>query len=128
MTAKISLAQQLEAVEFALRRQQSFVNGTKNIRELRPAAQAKFDADRLDAAVKTLRWLQSHETEIRKLLEIPAEVRAAVVQGAATVDECWRELSERDDRTSPADYPDMCLITHAELAAFMAIAKAEPSR
>lgn len=75
MTAKISLAQQLEAVEFALRRQQSFVNGTKNIRELRPDAVARFDADRLDAAVKTLRWLQTHEPEIRKLLEIPAERR-----------------------------------------------------
>lgn len=76
MTApKVSLAQQLEAVEFALRRQQSFVNGAKNIRELRPAAQAKFDADRLEAAVKTLSWLRSHEAEIRKLLEIPAERR-----------------------------------------------------
>jgi hypothetical protein len=77
MTApKISLAQQLEALEFALRRQQSFVNGTKNIRELRPDAVARFDADRLEAAVKTLRWLQSHESEIRKLLEIPVERRA----------------------------------------------------
>lgn len=75
MTAKISLAQQLEGVEFALRRQQSFVNGTKNIRELRGDAVAKFDADRLDAAVKTLRWLQANEPEIRKLLEIPAERR-----------------------------------------------------
>ncbi|MGY6246668.1 hypothetical protein ACXIUS_03835 [Bosea thiooxidans] len=77
MTApKISLAQQLEAVEFALRRQQSLLNGGKNIRELRPESVARFDADRLDAAVKTLRWMQSHEAEIRKLLEIPAERRA----------------------------------------------------
>lgn len=75
MTAKISLAQQLEAVEFALRRQQSFVNGTKNIRELRPEAVVRFDAERLEAAVKTLRWLQSSEPEIRKLLEVPAERR-----------------------------------------------------
>jgi len=72
---KISLAQQLEAVEFALRRQQSLCNGAKNIRELRPEAQARYDADRLEAAVKTLSWLRSHETEIRKLLEIPAERR-----------------------------------------------------
>lgn len=76
MADKISLAQQLEAVEFALRRQQSLCNGAKNIRELRPEAQAKYDADRLEAAVKTLRWLRSHEPEIRKLLEIPAERRA----------------------------------------------------
>ena len=73
---KVSLAQQREAVEFALRRQQSLCNGAKNIRELRPEAQARYDADRLEAAVKTLRWLQSHEPEIRKLLEIPAERRA----------------------------------------------------
>jgi hypothetical protein len=72
---KISLAQQLEAVEFALRRQQSLCNGAKNIRELRPEAQARYDADRLEAAVKTLSWLRSHEAEIRKLLEIPAERR-----------------------------------------------------
>ncbi len=76
MADKISLAQQLEAVQFALRRQQSLCNGAKNIRELRPEAQARYDADRLEAAVKTLSWLRSHEAEIRKLLEIPAERRA----------------------------------------------------
>lgn len=88
MTApKISLAQQLEAVEFALRRQQSFVNGTKSIRELRPPAQARFDADRLEAAMKTLCWLQSHEPEIRKLLEMPAERRALLWDHMADVAE-----------------------------------------
>ncbi len=35
------------------------------------------------------------------------------------VDDAWRELCERDDCTSPAEYPDMCLITHDELAEFM---------
>jgi hypothetical protein len=35
------------------------------------------------------------------------------------IDDCWEGLCERDDRTSPAEYPDMCLITHAELAEFM---------
>lgn len=87
MSARISLAQQLEAVEFALRRQQSFVNGTKSIRELRPPAQARFDADRLEAAVKTLRWLQSHEPEIRKLLEVPAERRGLLWNHMAEVAE-----------------------------------------
>ena len=88
MTApKISLAQQLEAVEFALRRQQSFVNGAKNIRELRPAAQAKFDAERLEAAVRTLRWLQDNEPEIRKLLAIPAERRTQLWDHMAEVAE-----------------------------------------
>lgn len=87
MADKISLAQQLEAVEFALRRQQSLCNGAKNIRELRPAAQAKFDADRIEAAVKTLRWLQDNEPEIRKLLAIPAERRALLWNHMADVAE-----------------------------------------
>lgn len=31
----------------------------------------------------------------------------------------WQELIERDDRTSPAEYPEMALITRDELAEFM---------
>lgn len=42
---------------------------------------------------------------------------------ALTVDEAWQELSEVGDRTSPEEYPDMCLITHDELADFMGRAK-----
>jgi hypothetical protein len=38
------------------------------------------------------------------------------------LDEAWRELVEKDDRTSPAEYPDMALITRDELAGFMALA------
>lgn len=96
MTAKISLAQQLEAVEFALRRQQSFVNGTKNIRELRPDAVARFDADRLDAVVKTLRWLQSHEPEIRAFLKLPAEARHAVLKHGETMALMCLELAQKE--------------------------------
>ena len=33
--------------------------------------------------------------------------------------EAWQELCERDDRTSPEEYPGMCLITQPELAEFM---------
>ena len=29
----------------------------------------------------------------------------------------WRDLLEKDDRTSPAEYPDMALITHDEFVA-----------
>lgn len=32
----------------------------------------------------------------------------------------WQALLDKDDRTSPADYPDMCLITRNELAGVMA--------
>lgn len=34
--------------------------------------------------------------------------------------DAWQELSEYTDRTSPAEYPDMCLITFDELRMFMA--------
>lgn len=37
-----------------------------------------------------------------------------------TADEAWQDLLDKDDRTAPAEYPEMCLITHAELAAYMA--------
>lgn len=97
MTApKISLAQQLEAVEFALRRQQSFVNGAKNIRELRPAVQVKFDADRLEAAVKTMRWLQSNEASIRAFLALQPDAREAVLRHGETMAEMCLELAKRE--------------------------------
>lgn len=32
------------------------------------------------------------------------------------VDEAWQNLLDKDDRTSPLDYPDMCMITKKELA------------
>lgn len=36
-----------------------------------------------------------------------------------TTGEAWEELCSADDRTSPEEYPDMCLITREELAEFM---------
>lgn len=36
--------------------------------------------------------------------------------------QCWQDLLDVDDRNSPADYPDMCLITFKELERFMALA------
>jgi len=44
----------------------------------------------------------------------------------AGVEEAWQELCERDDRTSPEEYPDMCLITRDELAAFMSRSSLQP--
>ena len=35
------------------------------------------------------------------------------------IDEEWQALLEKDDRTSPAEYPDMCLISKDELACAM---------
>ncbi len=41
-------------------------------------------------------------------------------EASAAVKEAWRDLLEKDDRTSPADYPDMALITFEEFAAIAA--------
>lgn len=42
------------------------------------------------------------------------------------VRDCWQDLLDADDRTSPEDYPDMCLITREELAYFIAAAPPPP--
>lgn len=41
-------------------------------------------------------------------------------QFAVLVDEEWQRLLDKDDRTSPEEYPDMCLITKLELSWAMA--------
>lgn len=40
------------------------------------------------------------------------------------VNQSWQDLLDKDDRNSPADYPDMCLITKKELAGYIADAVA----
>jgi len=49
---------------------------------------------------------------------------AATTDNAALVEAAWLDLCEKDDRTSPEDYPDMCLITREELADYIAVALA----
>lgn len=36
-----------------------------------------------------------------------------------TPNDAWDELVNRDDRTSPEDYPEMCLISFDELKDYM---------
>lgn len=45
----------------------------------------------------------------------PAEADGCLYDGEAA----WDELVNKDDRTSPEEYPDMCLITRDELLAYM---------
>lgn len=40
---------------------------------------------------------------------------------SAALESAWEELVNKDDRTSPAEHPDMCLITREELAQFMTL-------
>lgn len=39
-----------------------------------------------------------------------------------TATEAWQDLLDKDDRTSPEAYPEMCLITRDELGVYMAAA------
>ena len=45
---------------------------------------------------------------------------AGDVVEAESVDDLWLELNERDDRTSPEEYPEMCLINYDEFCDFIA--------
>lgn len=40
-----------------------------------------------------------------------------------TPEQAWQELLDKDDRTSPEDCPEMCLITFEELREFMKAAE-----
>jgi len=37
------------------------------------------------------------------------------------IDTLWQDLLEKDDRTSPAEYPDMALITYDEFADYVTV-------
>jgi hypothetical protein len=51
------------------------------------------------------------------------EAEPNICEAGSLSDVCWLELSERDDRTSPEEYPDMCLITRDELSDFISRAR-----
>lgn len=46
----------------------------------------------------------------------------AATPGRELLDQCWSDLVEMTDRTSPEEYPDMCLITREELGDFLRLA------
>ncbi|MGM4906305.1 Lar family restriction alleviation protein [Tardiphaga sp. 866_E4_N2_1] len=71
--------------------------------------------------VKPLRTLvaidERFADRIRDLLNATPPSDAA--REALTADDAWHELVEKDDRNSPEEYPEMCLITIEELRNFM---------
>ncbi len=63
-----------------------------------------------NVGARTIRSLSEH-------LELdPANPRSLT----SRISEAWQDLLDKDDRTSPDDYPEMCLITRDELANYMA--------
>lgn len=71
------------------------------------------DAARIIVSLGALRRLGACYPELNQIINDPAfEVR--------DISSVWQELVEKDDRTSPEEYPDMALITRDELADFLA--------
>jgi hypothetical protein len=64
------------------------------------------------------------EAEMRpRLLALTADPTSEAVE-RLTIADAWDILLNVDDRTSPEEYPDMCLITRDELERFMLAALA----
>ena len=80
--AKISLAQQYEAVQFALVRQRTLASGG-SVKGLRGRSAEEYDCARLQAAVRTIDWLMANEPSIKAFLRLPPEGRAAALDMAA---------------------------------------------
>lgn len=61
-------------------------------------------------------------------LSHPPATDTAQAEPGLSAAEAWQDLVDKDDRTSPEEYPDMALITREELADYMqaAHAQAEP--
>lgn len=97
--ARISLRQQVEAVRFAETRQRTLMGGG-TVRDQRPHRETEYDLKRLNAAARTLEWLQQHEDEIRKLLAIPPERRALLWDHMHAVAELLDTLG------APPDQPE----------------------
>lgn len=64
---KISLNQQIEAVELAIRRQETLAAGGA-VKGLRPRSVESYDIARLRAALVNLEWLARNHAEIREAL------------------------------------------------------------
>ncbi|MCL8382120.1 hypothetical protein [Xanthobacter aminoxidans] len=64
-------------------------------------------------------WGDKIDEGCRGLYTRPAPPAPVAVPEGMTADEAWQDLCEKDDRTSPAEYPDYSLITREELAGYM---------
>jgi hypothetical protein len=66
------------------------------------------------AAKERIRWLSL------RLAAALARASAGDKPFHDLVEQAWTTLLEKDDRTSPEEYPDMCLLTRDELEFAMA--------
>lgn len=88
-------------------------------------AQARAELAAMQATNERLQTLHEErdtlsrkaDQNIERLLTENERLRAGAPMRSAG--EAWLDLVEKTDRTSPAEYPDMALITRDELAAYM---------
>lgn len=73
-------------------------------------------------AIEARNIIRATKTTLENLAARPEPPSNPSGGEALTPEAAWRDLVEKDDRTSPADYPEMCLITFDELADYMASA------
>jgi len=79
-------------------------------------------SDAHDAISGLRSWAQSLE----RMIANRAVLASSAAESAADIDRLWLDLVEKDDRTSPVEYPDMALITKDELRAMLAAAPTPP--
>jgi hypothetical protein len=75
------------------------------------------DPDEQYTRVQEALMRQSHP-DLREAAEKEAATPTDTGDGPVSIlcEAEWQALCEKDDRTSPEEYPEMCLITHNELA------------
>lgn len=113
-----------EAAESAL--------ATANAREFARAALKEISADRKPVKIDLSKeWCMkmaeregNHEIGAGSMADQTDRQRAEA-KAPSTEETCWLDLVEKDDRTSPTEYPDHALITRNELFGYMQIARRE---
>ena len=91
--------------------------------------------DAVKMAIEALEWIVEREKSassaaalemaraatdaLDKIAALEQAGEPVAVSDGLTLDEAWQDLVDKDDRTSPEEYPDMALITREELADYM---------
>jgi len=111
---------------------------THHIRLTSDTERASPGADQVADLINLLRERdgQEREGEVHLSDAEAARIRDALASRCASpgaaeaVEAAWQDLIEKDDRTSPEEYPDMALITRGDLAGYMsdAVAPEQPAQ
>lgn len=59
------------------------------------------------------------ENIVARIAVLPPIAAPVAETAGEAIEDLWQELCERDDRTSPEEYPEMCLINFDELSDFI---------